>query len=42
MQNGTEKHWGFFVDGVGLKIWVFGGFIPKNPRKKIEEFWGQG
>ena len=28
-----KKHWGFFGDGVGLKIGVFLGFILENPRK---------
>ena len=31
--HGMKKHWGFFGDGVGMRIGVFWGFIPENPRK---------
>ena len=37
-----KKHWGFFGDGVGLKIGVFWGFIPENPLKKFGDISGMG
>ena len=40
--HGMKKHWGFFGDGVRLRIGVFWGFIPENPQDIFGEILGTG